>query len=295
MNYNLKKILLYPFDLLYDFNPKFEIQLMFFLKQGYRLNLDNPQTYNEKLNWQKLFYKNDLMSLCSDKYLVRDFVKDRGYDSNLNTLLWDGFCPEDIPLQNLPQKFVIKVTHGSGFNIICKDKEELDFSNTKKKLKQWLDTKYIKCYGETWYGRKKPRIIVEKFLENDDGKPLFDYKFFCYRGEPEFVYVDTWKNGNHHINMYDVNFSLLKGVSLGYPSDLDSDIKKPINYDDMLKMASDLSKGFPHVRVDLYNVNNSIVFGEMTFSKGAGFDKILPYDFDLRMGKNFILEERHDY
>ena len=289
MNYTLKSFLLTPMNILYSISPKKEIELMFRLKQGYKLNLKDPTTYNEKINWIKLNYDNDDMSACSDKFLVRSFLENRDCAYILNDLLWEGYEPEQIPWDTLPDKFVIKVTHGSGFNIICKDKDSLDRRETVKKLKKWLKVKYLKCYGESWYGKHKPRVIVEKYLENDDGKPLFDYKFFCFDGVPRYVYVDTWKNGEHHINMYDIDFNLLENVSLGYPLDLDTSIQKPDNYEEMIEISKKLSKGFPHVRVDLYSVNGKTFFGEMTFSKGAGFDKIKPYEFDLEMGNHFKL------
>lgn len=287
MNYKLKSLILTPMNILYAISPKLELQLMFYLKQGYRLRLDAPQTYNEKINWQKLYYQNPLFGICSDKYLVREFVEERGCAEALNDLLWEGFDPERIPFDKLPKQFVIKVTHGSGFNILCRDRDRLDREETVVRLKKWLKTKYIRCYGESWYGKERPRVIVEKMLESGDGKPLFDYKFFCYDGEPRYVYVDTWKDGAHHINMYDVDFRLREDVSMGYPTDLSDDIRKPACYEEMLEIARKLSKGFPHVRVDLYCVKERPVFGEMTFSKGAGFDKILPYSFDVEMGEHF--------
>lgn len=290
MNYQLKSLLLFPMNVLYAINPKLELELMFWLKQGYKLNFKNPKTYNEKINWQKLYYKNELFSVCSDKYHVREFVESRGCGEFLNTLLWSGFNAEDIPFDTLPEQFVIKATHGSGFNIICKDKKTLNRAETIKTLNKWLKTKFLVCYGEHWYGEKRPRIIVEKYMEDPSNPRLFDYKFFCFDGEPRYVYVDTWKDGQHHINMYDVDLKLLPHVSLGYPLDLETPIEKPANYQEMLEVSRKLSKGFPHVRVDLYSIGGSrTVFGEMTFSKGAGFDRILPYEFDEEMGNWFNL------
>lgn len=287
MNYTLKNLLLSPMNLLYTISPKLTLKILFRLKVGYPLNLEAPATYNEKLNWQKLYYKNDLFGVCADKYLVRQYVKDQGCGDILNTLLWSGFDPEEIPFDSLPDRFVIKTTHGSGFNIICKDKSKLDRAATVKQLKKWLKVKYIKCYGEHWYSEHKPRVIVESYLEDSNGRRLFDYKFFCFDGEPYYVYVDTWKDGKHHMNMYNADFTLRKEVSLGYPTDFSSDIKKPENYDDLLNTARKLSRGFPHVRIDLYDLSGRIVFGEMTFSKGAGLDRILPYEFDAEMGSHF--------
>ena len=287
MNYRLKSLILTPMNILYAISPKLELQLMFYLKQGYKLRLDHPRTYNEKINWQKLYYHDPRFSVCSDKFLVRSFVQERGCGQILNELLWEGFDPGQIPFDSLPEKFVIKVTHGSGFNILCRDKAALDREQTVQQLRKWLKTKYIRCYGESWYGKEKPRVIVEKYLESGSEKPLFDYKFFCYDGKPKYVYVDTWKDGAHHINMYDVDFNLRRDVSMGYPTDMSDDIQKPACYEEMLQIAEKLSAGFPHVRVDLYQVAGRPVFGEMTFSKGAGVDKILPYSFDEEMGEDF--------
>ena len=278
-------------NILYSINPKAELQLMFRLKQGYKLDLEDPKTYNEKINWQKLYYHNELFSTCSDKYLVREFVQKRGCGNYLNTLLWSGFNAENIPFDMLPKQFVIKASHGSGFNIICKDKNELNQTDAINKLNKWLKTRYIKCYGEYWYGVKQPRIVVEKYLEDPSKSRLFDYKFFCFDGEPYYVYVDTWKSGKHHINMYNADFTLREEVSLGYPTDFTTNIPKPNNYSEMINVAKKLSKGFPHVRIDLYDINERIVFGEMTFSKGAGFDRILPYEFDLEMGSHFKIRK----
>lgn len=291
MNYTAKSIILAPMNVFYSINPKAEIELMFRLKQGYKLNLENPRTYNEKINWQKLYYNNKYFGICSDKYLVRQYVQEHGCGNLLNELIWSGFNAKEIPFDDLPNQFVIKATHGSGFNIICKDKKTLDRKATIRKLNKWLKTKFIKCYGEHWYGEQKPRVIVEKYLEDPTRPGLFDYKFFCFDGEPLYVYVDTWKGGEHHINMYDADFTLRKEVSLGYPTDFSSNIKKPDNYEDMLEVARKLSKDFPHVRIDLYDVNGRIVFGEMTFSKGAGFDRILPYEFDVEMGSHFNIRK----
>lgn len=288
MTVSIKNLILTPFNLLYNISPEITLKILFRLKLGHNLNLKDPQTYNEKLQWLKLNYKNPLLTKLVDKYTVREYVSSKCPEI-LNILYWNGFDPKQIPWDSLPDKFAIKVTHGSGFNIICTDKNKLDKMDVERKLSKWLKTKYLKCYGESWYGKEKPRIIIEKMLKNDDGSALFDYKFFCFDGMPQYVYVDTWKDNKHHINMYDINFNLLKDVSLGYPRDLDLNIKKPTNYIEMIEISKKLSAGFPHVRVDLYSVNNKTVFGEMTLCKGAGFDRITPYDFDVELGSLLTL------
>lgn len=280
-----KNIILTPFNLLYKINPRLDLEILFRLKVGYKLNLDNPKTYNEKLQWIKLYDKNPLMPKCCDKYAVREYIESKGYGNLLNTLLWQGFNPEEIPFDELPDQFVVKVTHGSTFNIICKDKSKLDRDDVIKKCKKWLKAKFIPCYGEWFYGIEKPRVIVEKYLEGDNGLPLFDYKFFCFNGKAQMIYVDTWKNGKHAINAYDANFNLFKGVELGYPNDDETKVEVPAALEEMKKIAEDLSKDFLHVRVDFYYTHGKIYFGELTFTKGAGFGKIKPVEFDVKMGE----------
>ncbi len=280
----VKNLILTPFNLLYRLSPELDLKLLFRLKLGYKLNLKEPCTYNEKLQWIKLYDKNPLIPVCCDKYTVRKYLESKGRGSLLNELLWEGFHPEEIPFDRLPDRFVIKVTHGSTFNIICRDKSNFDAGAAVAKCRKWLKAKFLPCYGEWFYGVEKPRIIVERYLEGDNGQPLFDYKFFCFNGEPRLIYVDTWKSGKHAINAYDMDFRLLDGVELGYPNDKDTKIEKPACLDEMKKIAADLSKDFLHVRVDLYYTHGKIYFGELTFTKGAGFGKIKPYEFDKKMG-----------
>lgn len=282
---NLKKnVILAPFNVLYKFSPRKTLEILFRLKVGYQLRLDNPQTYNEKLQWIKLNDHNPLMPKCCDKYAVREYIESKGYGYLLNTLLWEGFNPEDIPFDSLPDKFVIKVTHGSTFNIICTDKSKLNRKDVISKCRKWLKAKFLPCYGEWFYGIERPRVIVESYLDGDNGMPLFDYKIFCFNGKPLMVYVDTWKDGEHAINAYDIDLNLYKGVKLGYPNDDMTTVEKPKCWDEMVKVAAGLSKDFLHVRVDLYYTHGKIVFGELTFTKGAGFGKIQPVEFDYTMG-----------
>lgn len=284
MDTMIKNVVLMPFNILYKFRPELDLQILFRMKLGYRLNLKNPCTYNEKIQWIKLNDKNPLMPVCCDKYMVRKYIMKKGYGCLLNELLWEGFCPEEIPFDSLPDQFVIKATHGSTFNIICRDKSKLNRKKVIAKCRKWLKAKFIPCYGEWFYGVERPRIVVEKYLEGDNGLPLFDYKFFCFNGIPRMIYVDTWKNGKHAINAYDAEFRLFPGVELGYPNDTTTSVKVPDCLNEMKRIAADLSKDFLHVRVDLYYTHGKIYFGELTFTKGAGFGKIRPYEFDKKMG-----------
>ncbi len=284
LNNITKNVILTPFNILYKINPSLDLKILFRLKLGYKLDLKNPKTYNEKLQWIKLYDKNPLMPICCDKYAVRSYIESKGYKRILNNLIWSGFNPEEIPFDKLPKKFVIKVTHGSTFNIICTDKNKLGKNDVIKKCKAWLKAKFLPCYGEWFYGIEKPRVIVEEYLEGDNGLPLFDYKFFCFNGKVKMIYVDTWKDGHHTINAYDSDFNLFKDVELGYPNDYETEVEVPKSLKEMEKIAEDLSKDFFHVRVDFYYTHGKIYFGELTFTKGAGFGKIKPYSFDVKMG-----------
>ena len=291
-NYSLKAALLFPFNILYKINPKAEIKLMYRLKQGRKLDLEHPDCFNAKIQWTKFYEQGDLFPVCSDKYMVREYLKTQGFSEILNDLIWQGFEPDEIPFDTLPNEFVIKVTHGSGFNIICHDKSNLNIADTKKKLKKWLRYKFLPCYGEWWYGIEKPRIIIEKLLKNQDGSNLFDYKFFCFNGEPKYVYIDTWKNNDHFIDMCDMDLNVIPGVNMGYDCDPYGKFPKPENYDLMVEYARKLSKPFRHVRVDMYNNDGKIYFGELSFSKGAGFDRIQPFSFDVELGSHWIIPEK---
>ena len=284
-----KRIILTPLNILYRISPKTELELLFRLKQGYKLNLNEPKTFNEKIQWIKLYDKNPLMPKCVDKFTVREYVKDKGCEELLNELLWEGFNPEDIPFELLPNKFVIKVTHGSTFNIICTNKEELDIEESKKKLKKWLKEKFIPCYGEWFYGVEKPRIIIEKYIESKDG--LNDYKVFCFNGEPQYIAVYSSRqknNGKPCQEIYDLNWNLINEHTNNYklPNKLTS---KPERFSELIKYAKILSKDFKHARIDFFIEKNKLYFGEITFTSSAGFGKFSSRDFEEEMGNTLII------
>lgn len=284
MKTDTKNMILAPFNLLYKISPELELKLLFRIKQGYRLNLKNPKTYNEKIQWIKLYDKNPLMPKCVDKYTVREYVKSKGLENILNDLLWEGFEPEDIPFEELPNKFVIKVTHGSTFNIICTDKSKLDVKESILKLKKWLNEKFLPCYGEWFYGIEKPRIIIEKFIESEEG--LKDYKVFCFNGKPEYVAVYSDRQKNNGVpcqEIYDTDWNLIKEHTNHYELP-ESFTGKPKYFDNLLKYAEILSKDFKHARVDFFIEKDKIYFGEITFTSSAGFGKFSSREFAEKMG-----------
>ena len=224
------------------------------------------------------------MPRCADKYTVRGYVKEHGCGQYLNELLWHGSDPAQIPFDELPEKYVVKVTHGSTFNVIVDGTKLVDREEVAVKYCKCLKAKFLPCYGKWFYGVERPRVVVEGYLEGDSGEALFDYKIFCFKGEPKMAYVDAWRDGEHHINAYDTDLNLFEGVRLGYPNDEKRDVKKPEALEEMLEVAKSLSRDFHHVRVDQYYTHGKILFGELTFTKGAGFGEIEPISFDEKMG-----------
>ena len=280
----LKSVILTPFNILYKVNKELELKLLFRLKCGYKLNLKNPKTYNEKIQWIKLHDLNPLMPKCCDKYAVREYVESKGCGEILNTLIWEGFNPADIPFDELPDKFVIKVTHGSTFNIICTDKSKLNREEVIRKCNKWLKAKFLEAYGEWFYGIERPRVIVEKFLDDGTGR-LRDYKIYCFNGIPRYIGVDSGDDskGTNFKDIYDTDWNLIKGYEMAYPNSGVA-LEKPEALVDLLKYARILSEDFLHARTDFYIVDGKVVFGEITFSNSAGFGRVAPEEFALKMG-----------
>lgn len=293
MEYNKKKLLLTPFSWLITFFPESTTRCLYFLKRRKKLNLKNPETYSDKVNWLKLNYKDPQLPYCADKLRVREYVEKMNCGELLPQLYWEGDNPEDIPFSNLPDKFVIKVSHGSGFNIICKDKSKLNKDEVKEQLSKWLKDKYLKAYGEWYYTQLRPKILIEEFL-SDNGNVPDDYKVYCFNNLKDVVGLIA-----HHTdrgtskytkNLYDKNWEFLEGVTFNIKSDPNKIKEKPELLEEMIDYAKVLSKPFPHVRVDFYIVNNKLYLGELTFTTGAGFSKVEPQSFDKKMGDWINLE-----
>ena len=261
----------------------------FYQRTGEELNLENPQTFNEKIQWMKLYDSTPLKTKLADKYLVRDWVKEKIGEEYLIPLLgvWEKF--DDIDFDKLPDKFVLKANHGSGWNIIVTDKNKLNKQDTKQKLDKWLHTNYAFNSGlELHYKDIKPLIIAEKYIEPEDGD-LKDYKFLCFNGQVKYAWVDKDRYTKHTRNLYDINWQLMP-VTIQYPNSND-EIQKPHNFDKMVEFAKVLSQGFALVRVDFYENNNNLFFGEMTFTSGSGAEKIYPEKYNLELGQLIDLQK----
>lgn len=286
----VKNVILTPFNLLYKINPKLELEILFRLKTGYKLDLNNPKTYNEKIQWLKLYDRNPLMPKCCDKYAVRAYVEEKGCGDILNELIWQGFDPEDIPFESLPNKFVIKVTHGSTFNIVCEDKSRLNRKEAVDKCKKWLKAKFLPAYGEWFYGIERPRIVIEKYLDDGTGR-LRDYKVYCFNGVPRYIGVDSGnQQGEHYKDIYDTQWNIQPGYEMAYPCS-GRVMPKPEALHELLEYAAILSEDFLHARTDFYIVNGKVIFGEITFTNSAGFGRVAPEEFSMKMGDYLILPQ----
>lgn len=267
------------------------IRIQYKMKMGRKLNLKNPQRYSEKLQWYKVNYRTSLMTQCVDKYSVREHIKSKGLERILNQLYMVCDSVEEIKVDSLPQKFVIKTTNGSGTNILCKDKSKFILDENKQEINDWLLRDNFSSGREWSYKDVTPRIIIEEYLE--DSKNPFDgindYKFMCFNGEAKYIILDVDRQVDHKRNIYDTNWNFID-VSSDHPNFGDC-VPKPDGLDEMLKVANRLAKDFPSVRVDLYWVNGKVYFGELTFYPWTGYVSFTPDEFDFELGKQFTLPE----
>ena len=252
------------------------------------LDIDRPISFNEKIQWIKLYDSTPIKTRLSDKYLVREWVGEKIGEEYLIPLYgaYDKF--EDINFENLPNKFVIKCNHGSGFNIIVKNKSRLNLTKVKSTIEKWMNINYAFFGGlELQYRDIKHKIIIEKYLDDNTGD-LRDYKITCFNGKPHFIWIDSDRHSNHKRNLYDLNWNQLPyKVNTRYstfPSP-----KKPKCLEKLLELASILSKNFIYVRVDFYIINDKIYFGEMTFSSSSGTEDISPKYFEDELSSLIIL------
>ncbi|MBD7909419.1 ATP-grasp fold amidoligase family protein [Sporosarcina gallistercoris] len=259
------------------------LRLQYKYHLGESLNLVNPKTFNEKIQWLKLYDRNEEYINLVDKYSVRKYISKTIGENYLIPLLGIYESVDEINWDDLPNKFVLKCTHGSSSNIICKNKSELNIKESKKLLQNWMKKNWF-WYGREWpYKMVKPRIICEKYMVDESKNELKDYKFFCFNGEPKIIQVDYNRYSGHKRNLYDINWSYID-ASIGVPSDSNVMIKRPEKLDEMLKLAKILAKNYPHVRVDFYFSNNEIFFGEMTLYHGSGFEIFKPESLGGKMG-----------
>lgn len=266
-------------------NDKTYLQIAYRIAMGKKLPLDNPQTYNEKLQWLKLYDRKPEYTLMVDKFEAKKYAaRIVGEQHIIPTLgVWDRF--DDIDFDKLPNQFVLKCTHDSGGLIICKDKTKLNKEKARSVINGCLKNNYYWGQREWPYKDVKPRIIAEKFMVDESGYELKDYKWFCFDGEPKALFIATdrgVKGEETKFDFFDMEFNHLPFTN-GHPN-ANKEIKRPTGFDEMRVLAKKLSKGIPHVRVDFYDINGHIFFGELTFFHWSGMTPFVPEEWDYTFG-----------
>lgn len=293
------------------------VKIQYFAMMGKHLRLNPPVDFNEKLQWLKLFYRNPLYVVGADKFAVRKFVEDRIGAQYLAKCLGVYDRVEDIDEETLPDKFVLKATHGSGWNIVCPDKRKIDWQLAKRKMRKWLKSDFSNVGREWQYHEIKPQIICEEFIEDPECPMLRDYKLFTFKGETKYIWVDFTlsKKGNGASvhkqevgysnpkvsddeikvrNIYDANWNYMPGRGSIYPSVNTPEVRRPDCLNEMLELARKLAYDFPHCRVDFYVIGGKrIVFGELTFSSANGCNAFYPQSFNDELGSYIELPDSY--
>lgn len=269
------------------------LKLQYRIKFKRKLDLKSPKRFTEKIQWYKLYYKNDIMPQCSDKYLVREYIESKGLGHILNDLYCVYDRPEDINLDDLPDKFVMKLSNGSGTNLICRDKSKLNQVEVIKQFKSFV-FKVKANLGREWpYLKTESKIVVERLLEDEThiNNAVNDYKIFCYDGKPEYVICisDRYSAQCNHL-VYDTKWNKVNVAS--EDARINEDSPKPENLEEMLEVAARLSEDFSFARIDLYSVENKIYFGEITFYPWSGYMEFEPDEFDFVLGEKLNLKRK---
>lgn len=260
-----------------------------------KLDLDNPKSINEKLQWLKLYNRKDEYTTYVDKFAVREYIAKVLGEEYLIPLVgaWDS--AEEIDFDALPNQFVLKCNHNSGLGMcICKDKSKLNINKVRNELKKGMKQDYFYLGREWPYKNVKRKIIAEKFMVDESGVDFKDYKFYCFDGKVKLVMINSDRNSSEETkgDFFDANFNHLN-FTWGFENSKELP-KKPKYFDEMKAIAEKLSAGIPHVRIDLYQTENRIYFGEITFFDGSGFDKIEPIEWDYELGSWFELPAKNN-
>ena len=266
-------------------NDKIYLKLKFRVIMNSRLDLKNPQTFNEKLQWLKIYDRKEKYIEMVDKYLVRDYIERKIGKEYLMPILgiYDKF--EDINFEELPTKFVIKCNHDSGGLVICKDKKTLDIDKAREKINKCLNTNYYYSGREWPYKNIKPKIIIEKYMEDNKVHELIDYKIMCFNGEPLMLFTcsERFSEDGLKVTFFDLDWNKLP-FERHYKSS-NYKIEKPVNYEKMLEFSKKLAENIPFVRVDWYEINGKLYFGELTFYPGSGLEEFTPVEWDYKIGE----------
>ena len=256
-------------------------------------NLESPKTFDEKLLWLMLYWQHPVKSQCGDKYAMRTYVKDCGLEHILPELHGVYEHSDEIDFHALPQRFVMKCTHGCGFNIVCTDKNSLDIAAARRKLDAWMKIDYSKVFGEVHYASMTPRIICEKFLDDLSSELPSDYKVYCFDGKAHCTMACTARilNGRAKYDIYDREWkNKLKYSKTSLLAN--RSIPKPEAYEEIMEAAEKLSKPFPFVRIDFYSINGKAILGEMTFTPAGCIDPNYTDLGQIELGKLIKLPQK---
>ena len=289
-----KKIIVYILNkgFLKIISDKTFLKLKYYLFFNKRLDLDSPKTYNEKLQWLKLYDRKEIYTTMVDKYKVKDYVASIIGDEYLIPTLGVYNSYDEIDFSKLPERFVLKPNHTSGNVYICSDKNKINHKQLRKMCKKWLKRNYYSIHREWPYKNVERKLVIEEYMEDDNDKELRDYKFFCFDGKVKYLFVATNRqgDGDTYFDFFDEKYNHLN-ITNGHPNAPEVP-HKPHNYKKMVELANKLSKNIPHVRVDFYEVNNKIYFGEMTFYHWSGYVPFEPNEWDYEFGKLIKLPKR---
>lgn len=277
-------------EIIYKISPEWKVKLDYRLAFGKKLNLKNPQDFNEKIQWLNLYSKNEYRIKCSDKYLAREFFIQKGFEEYLPKLLGVYKNALDINFNELPNKFVLKCTHGCGYNVICKDKSKLDVEKAKKDLNRWLKEDFGAEAGETHYSKIEPKIICEEFIEGIGEDVPIDYKIHCFNGVAKFALACIDRYKDLKLQFYDLDWNRLEYQSKEWYST--KYVEKPSLLNEMVEISEKLAKDFDFVRVDFFESKGKLYIGELTFTPNAGRIKYLSKEALIEIGKMLNLTEK---
>ncbi len=275
--------------LLTTLSPKLSVHTLFRIYHHRKLDLEHPQTLDEKIQWMKIHYYKDnaLVMQCADKYRVREYVKSCGLEHILNPLFKTYHHANEINWDELPEKFVLKWNFGCGGNVICPDKSKLDIPATKRDLDRFEKIKFHLIAAEPQYDFKEKLILCEQFIETEDGHSPVDYKFYCFNGKPAYVLCCIGRGSQKKPDFYffDRSWQLQRLNHQGKAAPEGFTLPKPEGMDELFDYAEKLSKPFPFVRADFYLEKGKAYFGELTFTPGGGFDRGRLPETDLLFGQ----------
>jgi hypothetical protein len=287
----LKRLLLGLLKKLKFLPPPFYVKIYYEYYTGKKLDLEAPLEFNEKIQWMKVYYRNPILTRLVDKYAVREYVREKVGEKYLNELLAVYDRVSEVDFDALPDRFVIKGVHGCHFNLIVPEKSALKPRKARWLMRKWMSKNQYYRGGLEWaYKNVPPRLVAEAFLEEPGRKVINDYKFFCFNGKPTFLQIDLDRGTTDYRCYYDMDWKKLPFTTLRNTF-FEGELEKPKQFEEMIYVATRLAEGFPFVRVDLYNIDGRILFGEMTFYPADGRKEFVPEEYNRIIGDYLKLPE----